>query len=200
LDVNDDCDIGYLDGAVIIGRTNTNIGKFKTAPHGIITPRSENYWIKNVNFFNFDFDGEDPVEEVEYPNTPSQVAAAAIGDCSHCYSDRKDATEAHARTSFFKGIKYNRFNALNIANPVSQVIRWQFPYKGIFFDEDCSMFAGNPSILETPPAPCWYTPEWKHNEDINTCYKTTYLVADNLLPLDGLYCSTPVRRLVLYNY
>ena len=64
LDVNEDCDIGYLDGAVIIGRTNDNIGKSVTAPHGIITPRSENYWIKNVCFFNFDFDGDDPLDVV----------------------------------------------------------------------------------------------------------------------------------------
>ena len=48
---------GYLDGALIVGRTTANIGFFNSAPHGVITPRSERYSIKNVFFANFDFEG-----------------------------------------------------------------------------------------------------------------------------------------------
>ena len=49
--------IGYVDSAVIIGRNpnRSNVLNLETAPHGVITPRTERYWIKNVEFYNFNF-------------------------------------------------------------------------------------------------------------------------------------------------
>ena len=48
LDDNAVDNIGYLDTALIIGKTDNNSVAPYTAPHGVITPRSERYWIKNV--------------------------------------------------------------------------------------------------------------------------------------------------------
>ena len=115
---------GFLDGAIIIGFNdenpgdafggltcvvNTNafplfIGLFygPDRPHiaalGVITPRSERYWIKNVFFAQFDW--------AVYNDLGEAVPAAAIGSCSHCYSDREGATDSDARTTFFEGISY----------------------------------------------------------------------------------------------
>ena len=95
-DVNLAAEIGYLDGAVIIGKnTNRNV-PFDEAPHGVITPRTERYWIKNVEFYNFNFAKGDGTK------------AAAIGTCSHCYVDVVDSTDSGARTAFFSGIRYNK--------------------------------------------------------------------------------------------
>ena len=83
-DGNDVDNVGYLDGALIIGRTTANSATFDAAPHGLITPRTERYWMKNVQFHNFDFTGSvcdgEPADCIK--------DAAAVGSCSHCYSDR----------------------------------------------------------------------------------------------------------------
>ena len=108
---------GFLDGAIIIGFNVENAGAafggetcgvfglslFPPRPHiaslGVITPRSERYWIKNVFFAQFDW-------AVHDADLDEAVPAAAIGSCSHCYSDREDATDSDARTTFFEGISY----------------------------------------------------------------------------------------------
>jgi hypothetical protein len=61
---NDGSNKGYLDGGVIIGRNPDNIGDFAgVAPHGVITPRTERYTIKNIFFGHFDFSIQDPEHE-----------------------------------------------------------------------------------------------------------------------------------------
>ena len=45
-----------INGALIIGRSeNADSTTLGASPHGIITPRTENFIVKNVKFFNFDF-------------------------------------------------------------------------------------------------------------------------------------------------
>ena len=74
-DVNSGELVGYLEGATIIGYNPNRNVVFDEAPHGVITPRTERYWIKDVTFFNFNFTKSDDTQ------------AAAIGTCSHCYMD-----------------------------------------------------------------------------------------------------------------
>ena len=55
-DGNSDALMGYLDGAVIIGKNPNRHTPFGDhSPHGVITPRTERYWVKNVEFYNFNF-------------------------------------------------------------------------------------------------------------------------------------------------
>jgi hypothetical protein len=63
---------GYcqINGALIIGRSGnadhlTNISN----SHGIIGPRTENFQVHNVSFYNFDI-----------------ADKAALGSCSHCFA------------------------------------------------------------------------------------------------------------------
>ena len=106
VDSNESDNVGYLDGALIIGKTDANSVAPFSAPHGVITPRTERYWIKNVFFANFNFVGvikdcEGTAEECE------NIPAAAVGTSSLSYSDREGSTDSGARTTFFSGIMYN---------------------------------------------------------------------------------------------
>ena len=100
-DMNAEADMGSLDGALIIGMTHANNDLYGVyylgQMHGVIVPRTERYWIKNVCFANF----------VNVWNFYNGIAAAPIGTCSHCFSDKVDATDAGARTTFFVGIEYD---------------------------------------------------------------------------------------------
>lgn len=65
-DVKDD--VCFIDGGFTIGRTSTSITALSGAsPRGISAPRSENFSIKNMRFYNYNFN-----------------KAAALTDCSHC--------------------------------------------------------------------------------------------------------------------
>jgi hypothetical protein len=57
------------------------------SPHGIITPRTEHFEVKNIRFYNFDFN-----------------KAAALGSCSHCFHGA--ATDSGARTITFEGLEF----------------------------------------------------------------------------------------------
>jgi hypothetical protein len=54
------------------------------SPHGVITPRSDGFSMRNIRFHNFNW--------YNWRN----VSAAAIGDCSHCIHDQ--ATDSGSRT------------------------------------------------------------------------------------------------------
>lgn len=105
---------GYskVDGALIIGASlgNRELESMPGTSRGIITPRSDNWQVHNVNFYNFDFN-----------------SAAALGSCSHCFHSA--ATDPDARTITFSGLSLD-------AATVPRAIRWQFPDKGIFLDLD----------------------------------------------------------------
>lgn len=79
------------------------------SPHGIITSRQENFVIKNVHFYNFDWNN-----------------AAALGTCSHCFHDA--ATDEGARTITTSGFYFD--------STVPRRIRYQTPFKAIFKDLD----------------------------------------------------------------
>ena len=187
---------GYLDGALIIGRTPDNYDPLVDvwAPHGLVTARSERQWIRNVWFASFDFSGAvfgcTPVGSAECTGQP----AAAVGACSLCASDRLDATDSGARTTFFEGIRYETTGD----TAVPRVIRYTFPGKAIFKDVDCSLWGGTPSPAG-PTAPCWLAPAWKHLTDLPECHTTTFGIY-NIARLGGMYCSSPIRRMAVYNY
>jgi hypothetical protein len=83
--------------ALIIGRTeNTEELLDAKTPHGIITPRTENFVIRGVKFFNFNW------------NT-----AAAFGSCSHCFHPA--STDSGARTVRMSGLEFT---------DVTKRIRW----------------------------------------------------------------------------
>ena len=56
---------------------------------GIITPRTENFTVDSVKFYNFDWKG-----------------SAAISGCSHCFHPA--STDSGARTVTFKNIYFDK--------------------------------------------------------------------------------------------
>ena len=158
-DVNSGEGVGYVDGALVVGRTTANSATFNANPHGIITPRTDRWWVKNVRFYNFDFG-----------------TAAAFGSCSHCFSP--PSTDTDARTVKFEGISYDEATV-----PVK--VRYQFPYRAIFYDVDGSLTGRG--------AGAWATSDWTHNR----------AWADDCELVDeygGLLChpGVTVRRLHIY--
>ena len=134
MDGNTEAGVGYLDKAVIVGKTTANGDNFEEcAPHGAIMPRTERYTIKNVQFANFNFTGQ-VCEDTNDPECNQE--AAALGSCSKCYSDRKDATDSDARTTFFENIMYN---GDGVNKDVTRAIRYGYPYKAIFENHDCTL-------------------------------------------------------------
>ena len=93
---------------MVIGKTlNTEEALDMANPHGIIAPRSENFTIDSVKFYNYDFN-----------------EAAALGDCSHCFHPA--ATDSGARQITVKNLYFD--------STVTKKIRYQFPFTGIFKD------------------------------------------------------------------
>ena len=71
--------MAQINNALVVGKTaNTEEILDWASPHGIITPRTENFTIDNVRFYNYDFN-----------------SAAALGSCSHCFHPA--ATDSGAR-------------------------------------------------------------------------------------------------------
>lgn len=114
--------IGYSENAE---NSTTN-----TFSHGIITPRSENFSVNNVRFYNFDRAGK-----------------AAFGSCSHCFHPA--STDSGARTITFSKIYFD-------PSTVTTRIRYQYPWRDIFFDTD--------GTLTGLGSNSWATPYFKHNE------------------------------------
>ena len=81
------------------------------SPKGIITPRSENFLISNVRFYNYDFHDN----------------AAAISTCSHCWHDQ--ATDSGARTIRIEGFWRDEAT-------VPRKLIYSYPYTTIFSDID----------------------------------------------------------------
>jgi len=164
----------YTDGACIIGRSQKSIDRPTTfqgtaqdsgfsaaniSPLGFITPQSDFYRVKNVKFYNFDFN-----------------EAAAIGSCSHCF--KEPATDSDGRTVKFEGLTLNDPS-------VSKKIRYQFPFKSIFYGEDDTLtgLAGGWTVSDI----------WCWNAWNGVC------VSDPVY--NGFVCDNTVtiRSLVIYN-
>jgi len=109
-------------GGAIIGKTgNTEKLLDDASPHGIITPKSEYLYIKDVEFFKFDFND-----------------AAALGTCSHCFHPA--STDSGSRTIDVEGLKFT---------DVTKRIVYQYPYRAIFSDLDGSLTGKGPGSWAT---------------------------------------------------
>ena len=130
------------------------------SPHGIITPRTEHFEVKNIRFYNFDFNN-----------------AAALGSCSHCFHGA--ATDSGARTITFEGLEFY---------DTPRKIRYQYPWKAIFYDRDGS--------LTGQGAHSFATPYQKHHEQPECLFSEE--VIDEF---DGVTCdpSVQVRRVAFHS-
>jgi hypothetical protein len=97
----------------MVGRSNnTNWELDASSPHGIIGPRTDNFLIQNVKFFNYNWND-----------------AACLGSCSHCWHPQ--ATDSGARTLTTRNLTFD--------STVTKKIMYGFPYKAIFRDTDGSL-------------------------------------------------------------
>ena len=98
---------------------------------------------------------------------------AALGSCSHCFFDA--TTDSGARTTSFSGLHFDPKSVLI-------KIRYEIPYRDIFYDMDGSLTGLGPGS--------WATPYFLHN-DQPECQHLQYLY-------DGLICNSSIqlRRVV----
>ena len=116
---------GYamVNGALIIGRSNNADDMTNNASsHGIIGPRTENFQVHNVKFYNFDISGK-----------------AALGTCSHCFS--APSTDSGGRTLTVSGLYFDP--------SVKVKIRYQEPWREIIYDIDGSLTGLGPNSYAT---------------------------------------------------
>jgi len=79
-------DMAQINDALIVGMSSNTDDKLQAAsPRGIITPRTDNFLVTGVRFFNFNW-GD----------------AALVGSCSHCFHPA--ATDNGARTIKFSNL------------------------------------------------------------------------------------------------
>jgi len=79
----------------------------------VISPRSENFSVKNANFFNYNFN-----------------AAGALGDCSHC--THPASSDNGGRTTKTSGLTFDD-------TTVTRRISFMYPNNGIYWDLDGSL-------------------------------------------------------------
>jgi len=116
-------DMARVENALIIGKTeNTEEWLDSVSPHGIITPRSENFTITGAKFYNYNFN-----------------EAAALGTCSHCFHSA--ATDSGSRTA--------KTEKLFFDTSVNKKIRYQYPFKAIWFDKDGTLTGLGPNTWAT---------------------------------------------------
>ena len=117
---------GYavIDGALVIGHSVNADNLTLTSPlQGVITPRTENFTVMNVRFYNFDM-----------------ANMSALGSCSHCFVT--PSTDSGARTVAFKGLYFDPSVTIKII--------YQTPYRDIFYDIDGSLTGLGPGSWATP--------------------------------------------------
>jgi hypothetical protein len=126
-----DVEDGYaqINNALVVGNSgNSEALTHNSDFHGIITPRTENFQVHNVKFYNF--------------NRGNQ---AALGSCSHCF--HAASTDSGARTVTFSGLYFD--------SSVQRKIRYQFPFRDIFYDLDGTLTGKGPKT--------WASNYWEHN-------------------------------------
>jgi len=117
--------MAQINNALIVGKTdNTEELLDWASPHGIITPRTENFVIDNVRFHNYNWND-----------------AAGIGSCSHCFHPA--ATDSGARTVSMKNLVWDDVT-------VTKRLKYQYPYHAIYFDLDGSLTGKGPNTWATP--------------------------------------------------
>ena len=113
-----------INGALVVGHSaNADPETLSVSSRGIITPRYENFQVKNVNFYNFD-----------------NGVQAALGSCSHCFHPA--STDSGARTVKFSGLYFD--------TTVTRRIIYQYPYKDIFYDLDGTLTGLGAGTWATP--------------------------------------------------
>lgn len=126
-----------IDNALIIGRTNNSeLALEISEPYGIIGPRTENFRVDNVRFYNFDWNN-----------------ASALSSCSHCFHPA--ATDSGARTI--------RFSKLKFDSSVKRLANYQYPWKVMFLDEDGSLTGKGPGSWASPYYAHHNVSECEHN-------------------------------------
>lgn len=134
--------------ALVIGKTDNVEQAMLDGPgaRGIIGPRWDYFTVRNVKFYNYDYG-----------------TWGALGDCSHCFHPA--STDSGARTYFTSGLTFD--------TSVPKKMWYQYPWRGIWHDEDGS--------LTGMGAGSWATPYFLHNEQPE-CVKDTAV-------FDGLRCD-----------
>jgi hypothetical protein len=95
-----------VENGLVIGKSsNEEPTLLSKSPHGVISPRTEYFTVKNTKFYNFNFNN-----------------AAALGDCSHCFHPA--ATDSGARTTKTIGLYFD--------STVTKRIKYQYPNTGIY--------------------------------------------------------------------
>lgn len=126
--------------ALIIGKTSNTEGRLDWAsPYGVIGPRTENFNIDGVEFYNYDFNG-----------------AAALSTCSHCFHSA--ATDSGARTIKTQKLVFDA--------TVTKKIRYQHPQRAIFHDLDGSLTGKGANSMATKYYPYLVQPECVHDESV----------------------------------
>jgi len=145
-------------GGLIIGQSVNNAGLSGSSPHGIIGPRTEGFTIDGAKFFNYNWN-----------------EAAALGTCSHCFHSA--STDSGARTVTTRNLAFEN---------VDRKIKYQYPERGIFHDED--------GTLTGKGADTYATKGHLHVQQ-DECD------LDEVL-FDGVVCNpgTQVRRVAFYGY
>ena len=116
-----------INGGLVVGRTNNSeLALEISQPYGIIAPRTENFRVDGVKFFNFDWN-----------------EAAALSSCSHCFHPQ--ATDSGARTIRTSGLSFD--------SSVTRLANYQLPWKVIFLDEDGSLTGKGAGSWATPYYP-----------------------------------------------
>jgi hypothetical protein len=151
--------MAQVNGALIIGKSGNTEEKLDwSSPHGIITPRTENFSVKNVKFYNFNFND-----------------AAALGSCSHCFHTA--STDSGARTTTFTNLEFTN---------ADKRIRYQYPWKAIFYDTDGTLTGKGANSWATFYYPHHLQSECEHLEDTHNG-----VVCDN---------NVQVRRIAFWDW
>jgi len=147
-------------GGLIIGQSVNNAGLSGSSPHGIIGPRTEGFTIDGAKFFNYNWN-----------------EAAALGTCSHCFHSA--STDSGARTVTTRN--------LLLDSTVTRKIKYQYPQRGIFHDED--------GTLTGKGADTYATANHLHVQQENECELDE-------VAFDGVVCEpgVQVRRVAFYGY
>lgn len=152
-------DIMLVQDAVVVGSTPNSDPSFTTGPgtRGIIGPRWDYFTVRDARFYNMNW-GD----------------SGALGDCSHCFHPA--STDSGARTHYTSNLFFDA--------TVPKRLWYQYPWRGIWFDED--------GTLTNRGAGSWATPWFLFNEQPE-CIK-------DLAVFDGLTCdsSIQVRRIAFH--
>jgi hypothetical protein len=126
--------------ATIVGRSKGNSEMLLEIadPHGIITPRTENFTINGVDFHNFNWNN-----------------SAALGSCSHCFHPA--ATDSGARTVTMQRLTFN---------DTAKRIMYQLPWRAIYKDLDGSLTGKGENSWATYYYGHHNVAECEHNEDV----------------------------------